>query len=147
MVKSYPLRPWLKGQIRILFFNRLKTAQVIASYGSLKKNCSVLRSPSKKTREIQGNEFPNNNRSCLIVLDSSKDSQISALKERWHSLIKRGSPLPVVGRSMTEGGGGPSAAEVVTSFPARLLGAIEELRKLSNFINEEERGRRRVKGL
>ena len=54
------------------------------------------------------------------------DSQISALKERPQSLIRRESPLPATGRSMTEGGG-PSAVEVATSFPARLLGAIEEL--------------------
>ena len=135
-----PLRPRLKGQIRILLFNRMKTAQVIASHGSLKKNCSVLRSPSKRIREIQGNRFPNNNRSCSIILDSSKDSQISAL-------IKRGTPLLAIDRSMTGGGEGPSAAEVAISFPARLLGAIEELRKLSNFLNGEERGRRRVKGL
>ena len=33
---------------------------------------------------------------------------------------------------MTRGGEGPSAAEVATSFPARLLGAIEELRKFLN---------------
>jgi len=61
------------------------------------------------------------------------DSQISLLKkkgERPQSLIRRESPLPATGRSMTEGGG-PSAAEVATSFPARLLGAIEELRKFS----------------
>ena len=81
------------------------------------------------------------------MLDLSKDSRKSALKERRQSLIKRESPLPAIGRSMTEGGEGPSAAEVATSFPARLLGAIEELRKLSNFLNGEERGRRRVKGL
>ena len=55
------------------------------------------------------------------------DSQISALKERRQSLIKRESPLPAIGRSMTGGAKGPSAAEVVTSFPARLLGAIEKL--------------------
>jgi len=65
------------------------------------------------------------------IPDSSRDSQISALKERWRSLIKRESPLPAIGRSMTEEGGGPSAAEVVTSFPARLLGAIEKLWKFS----------------
>ena len=51
MVKSYPLQPWLKGQIRILFFNRTKTAQVIASYGSLKENCSVLIPPPKKAKQ------------------------------------------------------------------------------------------------
>ena len=135
-----PLRPRLKGQIRILLFNRTKTAQVITSPRSLKKNCLVLRSPSEKIREIRGNGFPNNNRSCSIVLDSSKDSQISAL-------IKRGSPLPAIGHSMTGGGEGPSVAEVANSFPARLLGAIERLRKLSNFLNGEERGRTRIKGL
>ena len=30
---------------------------------------------------------------------------------------------------MTEGGEGPSVVEVATSFPARLLGAIDELKK------------------
>ena len=69
------------------------------------------------------------------------DSQISALKERPQSLIKRGSPLPAIGRSMTGGGERPSAVEVATSFPARLLGAIEELRKLSNFF--KWRGKRK----
>ena len=58
----------------------------------------------------------------------------SALKERRRSLIKMGSPLPAIGRSMTGGGEGPSAVEVATSFPARLLGAIEKLRKLSNSL-------------
>ena len=65
-------------------------------------------------------------------MDSSKDSQTSALKEKWLSLIKMGSPLPAIGRSMTGGGEGPSTAEVATSFPARLLGAIEELWKFLN---------------
>ena len=46
---------------------------------------------------------------------------------------KRESSLPAIGRSMTGGGEGPSAAEVATSFPARPLGAIEELRKFLNF--------------
>jgi len=64
------------------------------------------------------------------VFDRS-DSQILALKERRQSLIKRKSPLPATGRSMTEGGGGPSVAEVAASFPARLLGTIEELQKFS----------------
>ena len=77
--------------------------------------------------------------------DLSKDSQKSALKVRRQSLIKRESSLPAIGRSMAGGGEGPSVAEVATSFPARLLGAIEELRKLSNFFNGKERGRRRVK--
>ena len=62
-----------------------------------------------------------------LVLDSFKDSQKSALKERRQSLIKRERSLPAIGRSMTGGGEGPSVAEVATSFPARLLGAIEEL--------------------
>ena len=79
----------------------------------------------------------------VLMLDLSKDSQKSALKERRQSLIKRESSLPAIGRSMTGGGEGPSAAEVATSFPARLLGAIEELRKLSVFFNEKEKGRRR----
>ena len=79
----------------------------------------------------------------VLMLDSSKDSQKSALKERRQSLIKRESSLLAIGRSMTGGREGPSAAEVATSFPARLLGAIEELRKLSVFFNEKERGRRR----
>ena len=81
---------------------------------------------------MQGNGFPNNNRSCSIILDSSKDSQTSALKERRQSLIERERSLPAIGRSMTGGGEGPSAAEVATSFPARLLGAIEELWKFLN---------------
>ena len=68
----------------------------------------------------------------VLMLDSFKDSQKSVLKERWQSLIKRESSLPAIGRSMTEGGEGPSAAEVATSFPARLLGAIEELWKFLN---------------
>ena len=47
---------------------------------------------------------------------------------------------------MTEGGGGPSVAEVATSFPARLLGAIEEAaRVLKSSLNEEGRGRGKVK--
>ena len=60
-----------------------------------------------------------------LVLDSFKDSQESALKERRQSLIKRERSLPAIGCSMTEGEG-PSVAEVATSFLARLLGAIEE---------------------
>ena len=69
-----------------------------------------------------------------LMLDLSKDSQKSTLKERRQSLIKRKSFLPAIGRSMTGGGEGPSPAEVATSFSARLLGAIEELQKLSNFF-------------
>ena len=34
---------------------------------------------------------------------------------------------------MTGGGEGPSIVEVATSFPARLLGAIGELKKFLNF--------------
>ena len=34
---------------------------------------------------------------------------------------------------MTGGGEGPSVVEVATSFPARLLGAIGELKKCLNF--------------
>ena len=74
----------------------------------------------------------------LIIIDHAR-----SLKEKQQSLIKIGSPLPAIGRSMTGGGEGPSAAEVVTSFPARLLGAIEELWKFSNFLNGEERGRKK----
>ena len=82
----------------------------------------------------------------VLMLDLSKDNQISALKERRQSLIKRGSPLPAIGRSMTEGREGPSAAEVATSFPARLLGAIEKLRKLSNSLKwKGKRKKRRLK--
>ena len=33
-----------------------------------------------------------------------------------------------MGRSITGGGGGPSIAEVAASLPARLLGAMEELK-------------------
>ena len=46
-----------------------------------------------------------------------------------------------MGRSMIEGGGeGPSIIEVATSFPARLLGAVGELKKkfLKFQTNEEE---------
>jgi len=39
-------------------------------------------------------------------------------------------------------GGGPSVAEVATSFPARLLGAIEELQEFSKF-SERRRKRKR----
>ena len=87
----------------------------MASYGSLKKNCPVLNSLCKENREIQGNKF-------------RPDGQVSALKKGPQSLIRGENPLPATGRSMTEGGG-PSVTEVATSFPARLLGAIKELRK------------------
>ena len=59
-------------------------------------------------------------------MGSSRDSQTSTLRDRRQSLIERKSFLPAIGRSMTGGREGPSAAEVATSFPARLLGAIEE---------------------
>ena len=39
---------------------------------------------------------------------------------------------------MTGGGEGPSVIEVATSFPARLLGAIGELKKCSNFQTEKK---------
>ena len=58
----------------------------------LKKNSSVLGFPIKKSRKIQGIELPKITRSWLTVLDSSKDSQKSAWRERWHSLIKRKDP-------------------------------------------------------
>ena len=57
---------------------------------------------------------------------SSWQPKVGFERERAKTLIRRKSLLPVTGRSMT-GGGGPSAAEVAASFPARLLGAIEEL--------------------
>ena len=40
--------------------------------------------------------------------------------------------------SMTGGGERPSVVEVATSFPARLLGAIEELKKSLNFQTKEK---------
>ena len=51
--------------------------------------------------------------------------------------------LSAIGRSMTGGGEGPSVAEVATTFPARLLGAIEELKK---FLDSQTR-RKKKKGL
>ena len=39
---------------------------------------------------------------------------------------------------MTGGGEGPSVVEVATSFPARLLGAIEKLKKFLNSQTKEE---------
>jgi len=36
------------------------------------------------------------------------------------------------------GGGGPSAAEVAASFPARLLGAIEEMLEFSKYSEAKE---------
>ena len=41
---------------------------------------------------------------------------------------------------MTGGGEGPSVVEVATSFPARLLGAIGELKKCSNFQTKKKEG-------
>ena len=46
-----------------------------------------------------------------------------------------------MGRSMTGGGEGSSIAEVAASLPARLLGAIEELKSSEN-LNEGESGER-----
>ena len=39
---------------------------------------------------------------------------------------------------MTGGGEGPSVVEVATSFPAPLLGAIEELKKFLNFQTKKK---------
>jgi len=36
------------------------------------------------------------------------------------------------------GGGGPSAADVAASFPARLLGAIEEMQESSKYSEAKE---------
>ena len=41
---------------------------------------------------------------------------------------------------MTGGGERPSIVEVATSFPARLLGAIGELKKCSNFQMKKKEG-------
>ena len=46
-----------------------------------------------------------------------------------------------MGRSMIGGGEGASVAEVAASFPARLLGAMEELKSSEN-LNEGEEGER-----
>ena len=46
-----------------------------------------------------------------------------------------------MGRSMTGGGEGPSVAEVAASLPARLLGAMKELKSFEN-LNEGEKGER-----
>ena len=46
-----------------------------------------------------------------------------------------------MGRSMIGGGEGASVAEVTVSLPARLLGAMEELKSSEN-LNEGERGER-----
>ena len=43
-----------------------------------------------------------------------------------------------MGRSMTEGGGGPSVAEVAASLPARLLGAMEELKKFLKYQTKKK---------
>ena len=42
---------------------------------------------------------------------------------------------------MTEGGEGPSVVEVAASLPARLLGAMEELKSFEN-LNKGEGGER-----
>ena len=60
------------------------------------------------------------------------NGRVSAPKDGDHSLIRSESSLPAIGRSMT-GGGGPSAAKVAASFPARLLGAIEEMQEFSKY--------------
>ena len=50
--------------------------------------------------------------------------------------------IPTRDRSFDDRGGeGPSVVKVATSFPARLLGAIGELKKC---LNEEERRRRNL---
>ena len=46
-----------------------------------------------------------------------------------------------MGRSMIGGGEGASVAEVAASLPARLLGAMEELKSSEN-LNEGEREER-----
>ena len=46
-----------------------------------------------------------------------------------------------MGRSMTRGGEGASIAEVAASLPARLLGAMEELRSFENLNKGEGRKR------
>ena len=60
-----------------------------------------------------------------------------ALKRDEKSLDRRENSLPAMGRSMTGGGEGASIAEVAASLPARLLGAMEELRSSEN-LNEGE---------
>ena len=54
---------------------------------------------------------------------------------------QKGKSLPAIGRSITGGGDSPSVVEVAASLPARLLGAMEELKSSEN-LNEEERGER-----
>jgi len=106
----------------------------------LKKDSSVLIFPIKKSK----GKF----REQSIALDSFKGTQESSLKEKRQSLIKRKSSLPTTGHS-TGGGEGPSAAEVATSFPARLLGAIGKrtAKEVLGFLNDERRRRKRVKVL
>ena len=43
-----------------------------------------------------------------------------------------------MGHSMTGGGEGPSVAEVAASLPARLLGAMEELKSSENQTKKKE---------
>ena len=51
----------------------------------------------------------------------------------------------MIDRSMTGGGEGPSVAEVATSFPARLLGAIEEQRRfLDSQVKKKEEEKSQV---
>ena len=45
----------------------------VASPRSLKKNSSVLEISFEKIREMQENGFPNNIRSCSIILGLSRD--------------------------------------------------------------------------
>ena len=55
--------------------------------------------------------------------------------------MKKGRPLPVIGRSMV-GGGGAAATEVATSFPRRCLGATEVCKEISRDLNEKDEERR-----
>ena len=122
MVNSGPSWPRLKEH-DILFLNRMEIAKAMASYESLKEELFSSYFPgASKIGKLKGNEFPDKDRSYLIVLMTEYRLQ----KDGDHSLIRLESSLPATGRSMT-GEGTPFAAEVATSFSARLLGAIEEL--------------------
>jgi len=48
----------------------------------------------------------------------------------------------VIGRSMTGGGEGPFIIEVATSFPARLLGATEKLKRFLKSWTKKKRKKR-----
>ena len=50
-----------------------------------------------------------------------------------------------MGRSMTGGGEGPSVAEVAASLPARLLGAIEELKSSKKILTKEKEKKEKEK--